>query len=121
MPTLLTCLKQSVVPGAYAAGFKLADEVAAEDHAWLEFRRDEARGPVLLNVSVATDEGMLMAELWRPRQLAALQRAGTLERAAERRVVWHYSPERDPTELARDFGRATVDLLAAGRPASIAR
>jgi hypothetical protein len=77
-----------------APGFEVTDrELRKTGPEWLEYRRSEAAGGVLLGIAAAREHRTVTAKLSRPERLSAVHRGAALERAAERYATWHDGPE----------------------------
>src|SRR5437763_264494 len=94
----LSDLESELTPHALAAGFEASDrELADSGPQWLEYRRTDAGGKVLLSVTHAPEDRTIIAELWRPERLAEARHGAAPERVAERYATWRYEPEAGPS------------------------
>jgi hypothetical protein len=110
---LLGALKTQLEPHAEAAGFRLTDETAWADLAWLEYRRTDPAGVELLDVFYWPRYNTIVAELWRPASLAGARRRVGPEVGADRRAVWHRDPDRVGPGLVTEIATVLAGWLEA--------
>ena len=114
----LSELEAELTPHALAAGFEATDrELARGGPEWLEYRRTDGGGKVILSVTHAPEARTIIAELWRPERLAGARHGAGPEQLAERYATWRYAPEAVPRAVAAEVAAAVAGWLAGlGRP-----
>ena len=109
----LSDLEPRLAPHALAAGFEATDrELADNGPEWLEYRRAEASGRVMLSITHAPQARAIVAELWRPERLAEAGPGAGPERVAERYATWRYGPEAGPLAVGPEVAAAVAAWLA---------
>lgn len=109
MTSLLREFELVVAPRARSAGFEPMEKVQADDLEWVEYRKRDSTGTLLLCISHTASAHTVTAELWRPELLTAAVRSGAAERAIEQRLAWHYAPE----DAHAGAGRDVAEVVAA--------
>lgn len=88
------------------AGFELVDQkLSGRGPWWLDYRRLDREGPILLSLSQAPDQGLLVAELWQPGHLIEA-----------RRLTRAYRGETDQPALVIEFSREVAGWLRDSAP-----
>jgi hypothetical protein len=96
---ILPKIGRELVAHIRAAGFEPIDEELSGDRKWLEYRRSDATGVVLLSISDTAADRTIAAELWRPARMAEALRAEGPADVAERRRVWQYRTAAEAREV----------------------
>ena len=109
---ILPKIGRELVAHIRAAGFEPIDEELSGDRKWLEYRRSDATGVVLLSISDTAADRTIMAELWRPARLAEALRAEGPADVAERRRVWQYRTAAEAREVERQAAATVAGWLA---------
>ena len=111
MPNVLASIQTSLTPLVTAVGFEPSDRAVWKDLAWLEYRRHDTEGIVLLGVVWLPGEGTVTAELWRPLRLAQGADTGAPEQAIEWQHVWQWGPADDASQRSREVAAAILARL----------
>src|SRR5919198_2405343 len=109
----LSGFESELAPLALAAGFELIDrELSDSGPQWLEYRRADAAGTLVLSITHAPEARTIVAELWRTERLAEARHGAGPERVAERYATWRYDPEAGPLAVGPEVAAAVAAWLA---------
>jgi hypothetical protein len=116
VPSILNSIQTSLTPLVSAAGFQRSDRALWKDLAWIEYRRQDADGIIMLGIVWIPAEGTITAEVWRPDRLATSARTGVPEGAIEWQQAWHCNPDDDTSARAREVAAGIIAHLTASEP-----
>jgi hypothetical protein len=115
--TALLGIERALAGRLRAADFGVADREPDGDPEWIEYRHAGAAGKVLLGITHAPEARLIIAELWRPEQLAQARHGAGPERVAERYATWRYEAGDGPRAVEPEVATTVAAWLAGlGRP-----
>ena len=89
---MLASLEASLTPHVRAAGLEPCDRAAIDDVAWLELRRNDDSGLIVLSIFDRHEDRTITAEVWHPERVFRAVRNDSSESAADRQRIWLYDP-----------------------------
>jgi hypothetical protein len=116
VPNILNSIQTSLTPLASAVGFQRSDRASWKDLAWVEYRRQDADGIILLGIVWIPAEGRIAVEMWRPDRLATGARTGLPEGAIEWQQAWYCNPDDDASVRGREVAAGIIARLTASEP-----
>lgn len=116
MANILNSIQNSLAPLVSAAGFQRSDRAWWKDLAWVEYRRQDADGIIMLGIVWIPAEGRITAEMWRPDRLAQGAGTGAPEGAIEWQAAWYCKPEDDTRVRGREVAAGIIAHLTASEP-----
>jgi hypothetical protein len=101
MAAVLSDLRERLADPASTAGFELVEQVLdGKGPWWLQYRRDDWDGRILLELSDDPAAGTLTADLWRPARLPEV-----------RQQIWSYRTGGEPRAVAAAVGGVVAGWL----------
>jgi hypothetical protein len=116
LPNILASIQRSLTAEVTAAGFQPSDRASWRDLAWVEYRRQDADGIVLLGVVWIPAKGKITAEVWRPDRLAEALQPDAPEQAIEWQHDWHCGPGDDARVRAQEVAAGIIARLSEPPP-----